>query len=93
MPELSVCLCILTHHWVTKSPQFTAVIRILLPHLADFFRGMDQEKLGIQYVDTPEQSKKLNSLSHALIMAGSGMCTGGRILHHLKHGYGTQRTI
>ena len=58
----------------------------LLPHLADFFRGMDQEKLGIQYVDTPEQSKKLNSLSHALIMAGSGMCTGGRILHHLKHG-------
>lgn len=58
----------------------------LLPHLAEFFQGMDQEKLGIQYIDTPEQSKKLNNLDHALIMAGSGMCTGGRILHHLKHG-------
>jgi len=61
-----------------------------LPHLADFFRGMDQEKLGIQYVDTPEQSKKLNNLGHALIMAGSGMCTGYTTSNM---GCGTQRII
>lgn len=58
----------------------------LLPHLADFFKGMDQQKLGLHYVDTTQESKELNELTHALIMAGSGMCTGGRILHHLKHG-------
>jgi metallo-beta-lactamase family protein len=32
---------------------------------------------------TPEQSREINSLrSHALVIAGSGMCNGGRILHH-----------
>jgi metallo-beta-lactamase family protein len=35
----------------------------------------------------PEDSKKLNHApGPCLIMAGSGMCTAGRILHHLKHG-------
>jgi metallo-beta-lactamase family protein len=40
---------------------------------------------GLTYVTTPEESKALNDLDHAIILAGSGMCTGGRILHHLKH--------
>lgn len=37
------------------------------------------------YVETPEESKALNDLDHAIILAGSGMCTGGRILHHFRH--------
>jgi len=40
----------------------------------------------LRFVRTPDESRAVNSIaSHAVIIAGSGMCTGGRILHHLKH--------
>jgi metallo-beta-lactamase family protein len=39
---------------------------------------------GLRYVRTQEESKALNGLRRpSVIMAGSGMCTGGRIKHHL----------
>jgi len=35
--------------------------------------------------DSAETSKQINTIrSGAIVIAGSGMCTGGRILHHLK---------
>jgi metallo-beta-lactamase family protein len=35
---------------------------------------------------TPEDSMQINDIrSGAIIIAGSGMCSGGRILHHLKN--------
>lgn len=35
---------------------------------------------------TPEQSMRINEIdSGAIVIAGSGMCSGGRILHHLKN--------
>lgn len=39
----------------------------------------------LQYLRSPEESMALNDVpSGAIIIAGSGMCTGGRIRHHLK---------
>lgn len=39
----------------------------------------------LEFVRTREDSKKINEIqSGAIIIAGSGMCNGGRILHHFK---------
>ncbi|MGH8104196.1 MAG: MBL fold metallo-hydrolase RNA specificity domain-containing protein [bacterium] len=41
---------------------------------------------GVQFIHDVESSKELNNIEKgALIVAGSGMCTGGRIVHHLLH--------
>jgi len=40
----------------------------------------------LHYTETPEASKGINNIKHrAIIIAGSGMCNGGRITHHFKH--------
>jgi metallo-beta-lactamase family protein len=49
----------------------------------------DRDPLGfecLQYVRSVDESKRLNRLkTPAVIIAASGMCEGGRILHHLKN--------
>ncbi|WP_457746624.1 MBL fold metallo-hydrolase RNA specificity domain-containing protein [Sulfurimonas sp.] len=41
---------------------------------------------SLVFTQTPEESKHINNeKSGAIIIAGSGMCNGGRILHHFKH--------
>jgi len=52
-----------------------------------FAKGKDPfQSAGLRLVRDRLDSMKLNDLEGgAVIMAGSGMCTGGRILHHLKH--------
>jgi metallo-beta-lactamase family protein len=38
------------------------------------------------FCPTPADSRALNDVKGpCMIMAGAGMCTGGRILHHFKH--------
>ncbi|MEQ8767824.1 MAG: MBL fold metallo-hydrolase [Planctomycetota bacterium] len=41
--------------------------------------------IGVKFCRTPEESMALNNARGAIILAGSGMCEGGRIRHHLKH--------
>lgn len=41
---------------------------------------------GIQYTRSRDESKAINDLKEPhIIISASGMCTGGRILHHLVH--------
>jgi metallo-beta-lactamase family protein len=47
----------------------------------------------LQYCTTAEQSKSLNRINQpVIIMSTSGMCTAGRIKHHLKHNLGDSRS-
>ena len=40
----------------------------------------------LHFTRTVEESKRINTYEgRAIIIAGNGMCTGGRILHHIKH--------
>jgi len=41
---------------------------------------------GLEYCKTAAESKAINSIKeNAIIVSASGMCTGGRIVHHLFH--------
>jgi metallo-beta-lactamase family protein len=58
------------------------------PHVvALFHQGRDPFDLpGLHFTRETAESIALNRISGgALILAGSGMCTGGRVRHHLKH--------
>ncbi|MBI5156983.1 MAG: MBL fold metallo-hydrolase [Acidimicrobiia bacterium] len=54
---------------------------------AMFRSGRDPFALpGLQFTRETAQSRAINEVrGGAVIMAGSGMATGGRVLHHLKH--------
>ncbi|MDR2529153.1 MAG: MBL fold metallo-hydrolase [Synergistaceae bacterium] len=41
---------------------------------------------GLTYVSSPDESRQINDVPAGIVIAGSGMCSGGRIVHHLKHG-------
>jgi metallo-beta-lactamase family protein len=48
---------------------------------------------GLRFTQTVEDSKKLNDLGNGtVVIAGSGMCTGGRIVHHLRNGLWREET-
>ncbi|MDR3390969.1 MAG: MBL fold metallo-hydrolase [Sulfuriferula sp.] len=52
-----------------------------------FRQGHDPFSLpGLHFTRETAQSMAINTIAGgAIIMAGSGMCTGGRVRHHLKH--------
>lgn len=76
------------------SPMAAEATKVYWSHMElfdDEFRALNREKPLLQDLDTvqatptAQDSMKLNDLKGpCLIMAGSGMCNGGRIMHHLK---------
>lgn len=80
------------------SPMAAEANRIYLQHINEFadsdreyMRGTGTAKVGewlpvLRTTQSVDESIALNRIqSGAIIIAGSGMCTGGRIVHHLKH--------
>ena len=48
----------------------------------------------LRYVTEPRESMKLNDMpGPVIIISASGMCEGGRILHHLKHSVRDPRNV
>ena len=47
---------------------------------------------NLKYLSSVEESKRINDIDTGIIIAGSGMCTGGRILHHIKHSIWKENT-
>ena len=47
---------------------------------------------GLHFTRETAESMALNQVEGAVIMAGSGMCTGGRVRHHLKHNLWNKRS-
>lgn len=49
---------------------------------------------GLRYVGTPQESMSLNDMQGPMIIiAASGMCEGGRVVHHLKNAVVDPRNI
>lgn len=80
------------------SPMAAQANNIYLQHIGEFadsdreyMRGTGTAKVGewlpvLRTTQSVDESMALNRIkSGAIIIAGSGMCTGGRIVHHLKH--------
>jgi metallo-beta-lactamase family protein len=53
-------------------------------------RGIDPLRPpGLRFTRETAESEALNRIvGGAILMAGSGMCTGGRVVHHLRHNLG-----
>lgn len=77
------------------SPMGAGITSVFERH-PEYFRGAGPDPFGLdalRVAQTPEESKALNELSGPLIVvSSSGMCEGGRILHHLRNGVGRDDT-
>lgn len=62
----------------------TDVFRRHSAELEDLNCGPVFDNAAFHFVESVDQSMRLNSLSGAIILSASGMCEAGRIRHHLR---------
>lgn len=84
------------------SPMATSTTDIFCDHPEDHDIDMkllmDEHRCPLcckkyEFTKTPQESKALNNIKGPLIIiAASGMATGGRIVHHLKHRLPSEKT-
>jgi metallo-beta-lactamase family protein len=77
---------------ITATEVFARHLEYLQPEAARLFRK-DRDPLalpGLRFTRDRVESVALNNVRGAIIMAGSGMATGGRVQHHLKHNISRQ---
>jgi metallo-beta-lactamase family protein len=85
------------------SPLAVAVTDVFKKHTEEWdeeastFAAKGEDALGwnrLKYVRTVQESKALNDLRMPfMVIAASGMCEAGRILHHLKNGIEDSRNL
>lgn len=79
------------------SPMAISATKLLQEHRAEHRLSKEQCDTvcsSVFYTKTVEQSKEIYSKNNgmpAIIISASGMATGGRVLHHLKHFIGDPR--
>jgi metallo-beta-lactamase family protein len=77
---------------ITATEIFAHHLDYLRPEAVRLFRK-DRDPLalpGLRFARDRAESVALNNVRGAIIMAGSGMATGGRVQHHLKHNISRQ---
>ncbi|MGZ5194980.1 MAG: MBL fold metallo-hydrolase RNA specificity domain-containing protein [Ramlibacter sp.] len=71
-----------------NSPMAASATEVYLRHLPELRLGRNEFEAamrGVQVVETPEESQRLNTQRGPMvIVAASGMATGGRVVHHLR---------
>ncbi|MDO5116119.1 MAG: MBL fold metallo-hydrolase [Synergistaceae bacterium] len=69
-----------TEIYSSHAPLLSRDLKKLLMNNEDPF-----EPNGFSFVRSADESRAINAMEDGIVLAGSGMCSGGRIMHHLKH--------
>lgn len=87
--ELPICKIFLDSPMAIRATRlYNKYVDELSEECQDFMEqsGSIFDFANLEYIQTPDESKKINDIaSGAIIIAGAGMCNGGRILEHFKH--------
>ncbi len=87
--ELPKCQVFLDSPLAIKATKLYNKYPIHLSDELEFHASIGRDPFSFEWLETTstrDQSLAINSVKkRAIIIAGSGMCTGGRIMHHLKH--------
>jgi metallo-beta-lactamase family protein len=73
---------------IEASKIYARHIELFDDEMREFLRegSMERDLATMRTSGTADESKAINDVAGpCLVMAGAGMCSGGRILHHLRH--------